>query len=75
MNRKQQFKEGLITNNPVLVQQIGMCATMAITTTLFNGVGNGQEGGGKLRRDHDGDDDCDRGAHGVHDRLRIQPEH
>ena len=41
MNRKQQFTEGLITNNPVLVQQIGMCATMAITTTLFNGVGMG----------------------------------
>ncbi|MCR5088059.1 MAG: electron transport complex subunit E [Oscillospiraceae bacterium] len=41
MNRKQQFKEGLITNNPVLVQQIGMCATMAITTTLFNGIGMG----------------------------------
>ena len=41
MDRKQQFKEGLITNNPVLVQQIGMCATMAITTTLFNGVGMG----------------------------------
>ena len=41
MNRKQQLKEGLTTNNPVLVQQIGMCATMAITTTLFNGVGMG----------------------------------
>ena len=41
MNRRQQFREGLITNNPVLVQQIGMCATMAITTTLFNGVGMG----------------------------------
>lgn len=41
MNIKQQFKEGLITNNPVLVQQIGMCATMAITTTLFNGIGMG----------------------------------
>ena len=41
MNIKQQFKEGLITNNPVLVQLIGMCATMAITTTLFNGVGMG----------------------------------
>ena len=41
MNRSQQFKEGLVTNNPVLVQQIGMCATMAITTTLFNGVGMG----------------------------------
>ena len=41
MNIKKQFGEGLVTNNPVLVQQIGMCATMAITTTLFNGVGMG----------------------------------
>lgn len=41
MNIGKQFKEGLITNNPVLVQLIGMCATMAITTTLFNGVGMG----------------------------------
>lgn len=41
MSIKQQFKEGLITNNPVLVQRIGMCATMAITTTLFNGLGMG----------------------------------
>ena len=41
MNRKKQFTEGMITNNPVLVQQIGMCSTMAITTTLFNGVGMG----------------------------------
>ena len=41
MKIKNQFREGLITNNPVLVQQIGMCATMAITTTLFNGVGIG----------------------------------
>ena len=41
MKIKNQFTEGLITNNPVLVQQIGMCATMAITTSLFNGVGMG----------------------------------
>ena len=41
MRVKNQFREGLITNNPVLVQQIGMCATMAITTTLFNGIGMG----------------------------------
>ena len=41
MNINKQFKEGLITNNPVLVQQIGMCATMAITTSLFNGLGMG----------------------------------
>ena len=41
MNLGKQFKEGLLTNNPVLVQVIGMCSTMAITTTLFNGVGMG----------------------------------
>ena len=41
MNIKQQFKEGLVTNNPVLVQLVGMCATMAITTSLFNGIGMG----------------------------------
>ena len=38
---KQRLKEGIITNNPILVQQLGMCATMAITTSLFNGVGMG----------------------------------
>ena len=41
MNFKKQFKEGLITQNPVLVQLLGMCSTMAITTTLFNGLGMG----------------------------------
>ena len=41
MNIKNQFKEGLVTNTPVLVQLVGMCATMAITTSLFNGVGMG----------------------------------
>ena len=38
---KQRLKEGVITNNPILVQQLGMCATMAITTSLFNGIGMG----------------------------------
>jgi len=41
MNIRDQLREGLITNNPITVQQIGMCATMAITTSLFNGVGMG----------------------------------
>ena len=41
MNVKKQLREGLITNNPVLVQLLGMCSTMAITTTLFNGIGMG----------------------------------
>ena len=41
MNVKQQFKEGLITQNPVTVQLLGMCSTLAITTSLFNGIGMG----------------------------------
>ena len=41
MKLRKQFMEGLITNNPVLVQVIGMCSTMAITTSLFNVVGMG----------------------------------
>ena len=41
MKLRKQFMEGLITNSPVLVQVIGMCSTMAITTSLFNGVGMG----------------------------------
>ena len=41
MNFGKQLKEGLITQNPVLVQVLGMCSTMAITTTLFNGIGMG----------------------------------
>ena len=41
MDIKKQFKDGLLTQNPVLVQLLGMCSTMAITTTLFNGLGMG----------------------------------
>lgn len=41
MKIKDQFKEGLLTKNPVLVQLLGMCSTLAITTSLFNGLGMG----------------------------------
>ena len=41
MNFKRQLKEGLITQNPVLVQLLGMCSTMAITTSISNGIGMG----------------------------------
>ena len=41
MKLRKQFMEGLITNNPVLVQVLGMCSTMAITTSFFNGLGMG----------------------------------
>ena len=41
MNVKKQFKEGLLTQNPVLAQLLGMCSVLAITTSLFNGLGMG----------------------------------
>ncbi len=41
MNFGKQLKEGLLTQNPVLVQLLGMCSTLAITTSIFNGLGMG----------------------------------
>ena len=41
MDFKKQLYEGLLTKNPVLVQLLGMCSTLAITTSLFNGIGMG----------------------------------
>ena len=41
MNFKKQLKDGLITQNPVLVQLLGMCSAMAISTSISNGIGMG----------------------------------
>lgn len=41
MNFGKQLKEGLLTQNPVLVQLLGMCSTLAITTSITNGLGMG----------------------------------
>ena len=41
MNVKKQLMDGLIHQNPVTVQLLGMCSVMAISTTLFNGIGMG----------------------------------
>lgn len=41
MNIGKQLKEGFVTQNPVLVQLLGMCSTLAITTTIANGIGMG----------------------------------
>ena len=35
------FKNGLIEENPTFVQLLGMCPTLAITTSLKNGIGMG----------------------------------
>ncbi len=37
----KQFKEGLLTNNPVFVQFLGMCSTMAISINIQNALGMG----------------------------------
>ena len=41
MNFRKQLREGLVTNNPVLVQLLGMCSVLAITTSVMNGLGMG----------------------------------
>ena len=37
----KQFKEGIITNNPIFVQLLGMCPTLATTTSVTNAIGMG----------------------------------
>ena len=41
MNFGKNLKEGILTKNPVLVQMLGMCSALAISTSLFNGLGMG----------------------------------
>lgn len=41
MNRMQNFKNGLIKDNPVFSLYLGLCSTLAITTTLNNALGMG----------------------------------
>ena len=41
MNFSTMLKKGLVTENPVLVQLLGMCSTLAITTSISNGLGMG----------------------------------
>ena len=41
MNFGKQFKEGLITNNPVLFQVLVMCSAMSINSSFMNGLGMG----------------------------------
>ena len=41
MDFKKMLKDGLLSKNPVLAQLLGMCSVLAITTSLFNGIGMG----------------------------------
>lgn len=40
-NPLKLIKNGLIDENPTFVQVIGMCPTLAVTSSFFNGVGMG----------------------------------
>ena len=37
----KQLREGLVTNNPIFVQFLGMCSALAITTSVTNAIGMG----------------------------------
>ncbi len=45
MKNKRGFtwyvREGLLTNNPVLVQLLGLCSVLAVSTTMTNAIGMG----------------------------------
>ncbi|MCP4975655.1 MAG: electron transport complex subunit E [Maribacter sp.] len=41
MNQKQNFLKGIIKDNPVFVMLLGMCPTLGVTSSAFNGLGMG----------------------------------
>ncbi len=41
MRIRDQFKAGILTDNPVLIQLLGMCPMLATSTSLINAVGMG----------------------------------
>jgi len=41
MNKLQVFRNGLLKENPIFVQLVGMCSALAITTAALNGIGMG----------------------------------
>jgi len=41
MSNFDEFKKGILKENPTLVGLLGMCPTLAVTTTAINGIGMG----------------------------------
>ena len=37
----ERLKNGIVTENPTFVQMLGMCPTLAVTTSAINGLGMG----------------------------------
>lgn len=48
MNIMKSLKEGIITNNPIFIQLIGMCPTLGVTTNGENGLAMGLATAGVL---------------------------
>ena len=38
---REHLQEGLLTSNPIFVQLLGMCPTLAVTTSVSNSIGMG----------------------------------
>lgn len=41
MGNLKELTKGLLKENPIFVQFLGMCATLAVTTSVVNGIGMG----------------------------------
>ncbi len=41
ISQKQNFLKGIIQDNPVFVMLLGMCPTLGVTSSAFNGLGMG----------------------------------
>lgn len=41
MNMKREFLKGLVRENPIFVIMLGLCPTLAVSTSLFNAIGMG----------------------------------
>jgi electron transport complex protein RnfE len=41
LNHRQNFLKGIIKENPVFVMLLGMCPTLGVTSTAYNGLGMG----------------------------------
>jgi electron transport complex protein RnfE len=41
IGQKQNFLKGIIKENPVFVMLLGMCPTLGVTSSAFNGLGMG----------------------------------
>jgi len=41
INQKKNFLKGIIKENPVFVMLLGMCPTLGVTSSAFNGLGMG----------------------------------